>query len=317
MKKFLFPVLLMSTLVGLVASESMLRLKNRSMKNYDIEMWKYALHLKKVSENQTLGHEHQPSKTALLQSVTVRTNEFGLRGAPIDPSNDDHRRILFLGGSVTMGWGVPEERTLTELLKAKFTSQGKHVEVLNAGVGNFNATRYVELFFTRLEKLQPSDIVVHFALRDAEILIPANKNSLLRHSQLAATAWITLTRYFGKFRDVSLEEHYTKVYEPDSQGLAEMKKSLQLLAHYCSTHNIRLYLAMFPDLHDLTEYKFTFIHDKMKKISTELGYTYIDLYPALRNLTPEEVWAMPGDPHPNALGHQRMSETIFPVLALN
>jgi hypothetical protein len=30
---------------------------------------------------------------------------------------------------------------------------------------------------------------------------------------------------------------------------------------------------------------------------------------------PEEMFAMPGDPHPNALGHELMAEAIFPVIS--
>ena len=40
----------------------------------------------------------------------------------------------------------------------------------------------------------------------------------------------------------------------------------------------------------------------------------MDQLPAMRNLTPKDMWAMPGDPHPNALGHQRMAEAIYPLL---
>jgi lysophospholipase L1-like esterase len=30
---------------------------------------------------------------------------------------------------------------------------------------------------------------------------------------------------------------------------------------------------------------------------------------------PQELFAMPGDPHPNALGHRLMADAIFPILA--
>jgi lysophospholipase L1-like esterase len=53
----------------------------------------------------------------------------------------------------------------------------------------------------------------------------------------------------------------------------------------------------------------------MKRVAAELGYTYVDLLGAFGTLTPEQVWAMPGDPHPNALGHKLMADAIIPVLA--
>lgn len=309
-------VFIVTVTIGLMLfiAEGVIRLKNASMKNYDIEMWKYALKLKQPSPNPLIGHEHLPNQSAVLQSVEMRTNEYGLRGAPIDSQPTPQRRILFLGSSVTLGWGVPEASTLTQRLEKKFASQGQTVQVLNAGIGNFNTQRYVELFFTKLTSLQPTDIVVHYVLRDAEVLAPSKKNLLLRHSQLATTAWIVLSRYFSKFNEPSLEEHYHKVYDPNATGFQEMQKQLARLSQYCQANNIRLYFAMTPDIHDLIDYKYRDIHETMKTFSSQLGATFVDFLPAMQGLTPEEIWAMPGDPHPNALGHEKMAEALFPVL---
>src|ERR1700730_12834131 len=94
------------------ASEAMLRVKNASMKNYDIEMWRYSKELKTHSDNPSLGHVHLKHRSALLQGVTIRTNEWGLRGPPLAARDPGKRRILFLGSSITLGWGVPEDETV-------------------------------------------------------------------------------------------------------------------------------------------------------------------------------------------------------------
>ena len=130
-----------AVILSLGASEALLRLKNASMKNYDIEMWRYAKELKVRSENPILGHEHVASRSAVLQSVEIRINERGLRGAAVGRLRAGARRILFLGSSVTLGWGVKEEETLTARITAMFRADGKDVEVLNAGIGNYNAQR--------------------------------------------------------------------------------------------------------------------------------------------------------------------------------
>lgn len=318
MKNFLLTALLaiLSTGVALAVAEGVLRVKNSSMQNYDIEMWRYARELKKRSDNPLLGHEHVRSKSAALESVVIRINEWGLRGGPVPPSTPGKRRILFLGGSITLGWGVPEEETVTERLRRMFAADCQNVEMLNGGVGNYNADRYVELFLTKLTGLNPTDLVVHYFLRDAEMLDTGGGNAFLRNSQLAVTAWIAATRYLGKAHAMTLEEHYRAVYQPSSPGFQAMQGALKRLADYAAAHGIRLYLAMTPDVHDLTTYKFQFIHNLMQGIAAENGYVYIDLLPSLRNLTPEMIWALPGDPHPNGLGHQRMAEAIFPALRL-
>jgi lysophospholipase L1-like esterase len=309
-------LVLISTLIALGLGEVVLRVKNSSMQNYDIEMWRYAKELKVRSDDPLLGHEHVPSSKALLQSVEIRTNELGLRGGPLPPPKPGVRRILFLGSSVTLGWGVPESETVTARLEKMFAADGQQVEVLNAGIGNYNAPRYVERFLTRLTSIQPTDIVVHYFLRDAEALDAGGGNFLLRNSELAVTTWVAVSRYVGKGSEKSLLDHYKAVYDPQAQGYKDMRAALTRLADYCKRNNIRLYLAMTPDVHDLVNYPFDFIHKQIHDLADELGYIYIDQLPAMRNLTPKEMWSMPGDPHPNGLGHQRMAEAIYPTLRL-
>jgi lysophospholipase L1-like esterase len=246
--------------------------------------------------------------------VDIRINDKGLRGENVPSGPPTQRRILFLGSSVTLGWGVPESQTVTQEIQKMFKERGTSVEVLNAGIGNYNAVRYVERFLTKLTDLSPTDIVVHCFLRDAEVLDAGRNNPLLRNSQLAVTAWTTVNRFLNKSKEQTLEDHYKAVFQTTAPGFIEMRRALEKLAQYAKTHNIRLYLAMTPDVHDLVDYKFTFIHDLMEKVAADLGYHYIDLLPAMRNLTPQELWAMPGDPHPNAVGHHRMADAIFPHL---
>jgi hypothetical protein len=42
----------------------------------------------------------------------------------------------------------------------------------------------------------------------------------------------------------------------------------------------------------------------------------VDLYDSFKNIDkPKEIWAMPGDPHPNARGHQIIANQLFPILS--
>jgi hypothetical protein len=113
MKRVLSSLLvsIVSFAVALGVGEGMLRAKNRSMKTYDIEMWRYAKELKARSGDPQLDFDHIKSASAVLQNVTIRLNEWGLRGGAVEPVPDGGRRILFLGGSIALGWGVPAAKT--------------------------------------------------------------------------------------------------------------------------------------------------------------------------------------------------------------
>jgi lysophospholipase L1-like esterase len=304
-------LIVVSAAVALLAGEIMLRIKNSSMKTYDIEMWRYAKELKQRSTDPDLGFDHLKSKSALLQGVRINLNEAGLRGPPLREGAPDERRILFLGGSITLGWGVPEDQTVEMQLQDMLRATGEKVQVLNGGVGNYNTVRYVSRFFKELTGLHPTDIVVQYFLRDAEQLPNESGNFLLRNSELAVTLWIAYHRLFDRQGEASLVDHYRKVYDPAAPGFLEMKRKLEELAQYGHAHNIRLYMAMTPDIHNLINYKFQFIHDQMRQIADQDGYRFIDLLPALLGRPPEQLYAMPGDPHPNALGHKLMAQAIF------
>src|SRR5689334_2127500 len=109
---FSLGLLVCSMVVALAISEGILRVKNSSMKNYDIEMWRYARELKVKSSDPSLDFEHLKNKSAVLQNVEIRLNEWGLRGDAVPAVSPDKRRVLFLGASTTLGWGVPEEETV-------------------------------------------------------------------------------------------------------------------------------------------------------------------------------------------------------------
>jgi lysophospholipase L1-like esterase len=305
---------LVSDVVCVLAGEVLLRMMNSSMRNYDIEMWRYARELKVKVDDPALDFDHARNKDAILQGVSIRLNGHGLRGP--EPENQVRigRRILVLGGSITLGWGVAEAETVSSRLQAMLARDGRGVEVLNGGVGNYNATRYVARFFKQLTDLRPSDILVLYFPRDAEELAPGQSSVVLRNSELAVTLWIAARRLFDRAGEQSLVEHYQAAYRPDAAGYLRMKDELKRLSAHAAANDIRIHLAMVPDFHGLRDYKLGFVHTLMEKNAAELGYRFIDLLPALQGRRPEEIWAMPGDPHPNALGHKLMAETILPKL---
>lgn len=307
-------LIVISVVVCLGLAEGALRLKNSTMNNYDIEMWRYGKTLKVRTGDAELPIDHVKSSSAVLQNVTIRINSSGLRGGPVEPLSDGARRILVLGNSIALGWGVPEEDTVEAQLETMLAARGAPAQVLNGGMGNCNAPQYVARFFKNFSGLNPTDIVVLYNMRDAEVVTPGAENPILRHSELAVTLWTAYQRLFSKTGMNVLTEHYHAVNRVDAPGFIAMKRSLGALAEYAKAHDIRIFLAMAPETHDLVDYKFEFAHDLMGRIAAEQGYVYIDLLPIMRNISPEKVFVMPGDPHPNRFGHELMARGILPAI---
>ena len=71
---------------------------------------------------------------------------------------------------------------------------------------------------------------------------------------------------------------------------------------------------MMPEVHDLENYQYGFVHEKMRDLVLPMGYVYIDPLKDLQNEETNSLWAMPGDPHPNAKAHSIFAGTTYPVI---
>ena len=302
-------ILIVTVSIMLLIAEGIVVLKNRDMKNYDVEMWRYAKYIKMRSDDPMMGHEHRPNQKGVFQSVEIRTNNFGLRGPDIVMNSSKKRRILFLGSSCTLGWGVPESETITAILQEKL---GDDTEVLNAGIGNYNTVRYVELFLKKLYILNPTDVVVQYFINDTEVLEAAGGNWFLRNSQFAVMLWHVLNNVLQQNTEKDIVEYYRGLYQPNAAGFKEMKKALDRLKEYTDPRGIRVYFLMTPDFYNISDYKYNFIHEIMRKEAVERGFLYLDLLPAFTNVkNSRSLWVMEKDPHPNGAVQRIMADYFF------
>src|SRR6202521_5424036 len=138
LKGLLIPAL---TLVILsAAAEFGLRLAFARSLDFGMEMWKYAVILKRPVPDPRLSFVHAPFGHAFLMGADVAINSQGLRDKEYTlrkPSGT--YRVMMLGDSTTFGWGVPVDATVAKILEQKLNAAdlGRSFEVVNAGVGNY------------------------------------------------------------------------------------------------------------------------------------------------------------------------------------
>lgn len=276
-------------------------------------MWRYAREIKQVDDTPLIGHSHRPSAQGTFQNVGIATNSLGMRG-PEPSKRASVKTALLLGSSITLGWGVNEEDTLRAV--ADHELRGKW-QVLNGGIGNFNALRAVSLFRTKWRgKIHPDAVVVHYFVGDADKLAPSKENFVMHNSMLAVSLYYMVHQLFEGERGVdNLIRRYRAAYDPSAPGYVEMLGALADLNIMAKEDGFRVVLAMMPDVHQLQNYPFGFIHERMKEIAAEKGWTYIDFLDELKNFKGPELWAIPGDPHPNADAHRLMGLRLAQVLA--
>jgi lysophospholipase L1-like esterase len=320
MKRFLIRVFLVtiSVVVSFFLFEAVARLFNYAGRNYDIEMWKYAVELKRLSSNPTLGIEHIPNKTARLQNTVISINSMGFRDREYSQEKPAGvYRILVLGSSITLGWGVDYETAYAKVAERKLNDdlQGIRVEVINCGVGNYNAQREVEQFFTRGVRLNPDMVLVSFFMNDLAELEPSEPNFFVKHFQLVVMAWSKWNYLATKYgMRENFEQLYKRLYREDSKQWLKATSQLKRLIDYAKEHKIRVLLAVTPDIHDFDKYPFQFIHDMVRKVAQENQIEFIDFFDSLKTKRADELWNMPGDPHPNGSGHRLMADQFVSFL---
>ena len=133
-------LLLFSILILSAAAELFLRLSYPAYSNYNTEMWRYSSKLKRID---TLSgcHVHVPNGSGIFYNARIQTNSLGLRADAdyITPKPKGKKRILVLGDSITMGWGVNSNYTYPKVLERLLRERYKDIEVINSGVGNYNS----------------------------------------------------------------------------------------------------------------------------------------------------------------------------------
>ena len=194
--------------------------------DFSMEMWKYAVSLKQPVPDPRLSFVHRPNSTAFLMGVQFSINSMGLRDREFPREKPPGvYRIVWLGDSTTLGWGVPLSGTAPKILERELNAAGHgRFEVLNAGVGNYNTVQEVEHYLTIDRSFHPDLVILEYFINDAESVPRERSVGLLGRSYLAAFA---LSHFDGALRVAGLRprwrEYYASLYRDGSPGLEAAK----------------------------------------------------------------------------------------------
>lgn len=285
--------------------------------HYHLEMWKYAVSVKEVADDPAIGHRHKPLSAARLMGVDVSINADGLRDDDLHRSNTDAKKVLMLGDSITFGWGVPQNETVSQRLEAVLPqSVGQAVSVINSGVGNYNTAMEVAWFEQYGLQMNPDLVVLNVFINDAEETpVPAVVHwwdTLLYSRVILFGAFDTVRRLI--FGGPDWKDYYADLYRPDAAGWQAMRSSITNLAEICRANNIPLIVVDYPELRELDPYPFSDVSDKIVALASELNVEYVSLLPAVQGQSPDELWVTVPDPHPNSYANKLFADSLGPII---
>jgi hypothetical protein len=141
----------------------------------------------------------EPESRYEWQGIPVEINAHGLRGPETTYAKPTGTfRILNLGDSVAMGWGVREEETYGRRLEQWLNEQGTdglHYEVINAGVPGWNLANALAYLQAEGLKYEPDLILLDLTLTN-DI---KGDSALLANNQPAPIQWLRDNTYFWPF----------------------------------------------------------------------------------------------------------------------
>ena len=310
---------LIGILIGYGMIEAYVRILETNGQNFDIEMWRYAKDLKRVSDIPGAGHEHVPNAEGVYMGVPVTISSAGWR-------DDEHprekpantTRIMMLGDSVTFGWGAPPDGVTSHVLENLLNAAGdRHgYEVINTGIGNTNTSMQTAMFLARGRSYEPDVVVLNYFINDAEETPERKGNWLIDHSYaavfVASRFDMLMRRYFGRG---SWLDYYRALYEPGQPGWREARAAFGRLADYCRENGIALMVAHYPELHQLEPYPFADVTGLVRDMAASEGVPFVDLLPGVRGMEPESLWVTPTDAHPNKRAAEAYAAGIADALA--
>ena len=251
-----------------------------------------------------------------MQEVEIATNQYGQRD--IDYNNVDlksyDRRFLFIGSSVTLGWGVKAEDTYVNLLNKKAKQENKKWLFINGGVGNYNTERYVNNYLENWKDLDFTDIVINFFVNDTEKLNPKKINFFFQHTHLGVALWKIQNKFKNYKTNQSLTDYYKSKFDSNYEGYINAKKEILKLTKHCKKKNINCSIFLIPDIHQNNPYPFLFINKKIAKLAKENKISFLDLYESIEGIETTKLWNEHNDPHPNKDGHLLFSNKIYEYL---
>jgi len=283
---------------------------------YDIEMTRYAINVKEDSDNPKIGHVHKPGSKMELMDVDVSINSDGLRDRDYPVERGDAYRIIFLGDSLTFGWGVEQEDTFQYILEDQI-SKVTPTEIINFGTGNYNTEQEVSLFFEKGVKYSPDKVVLFYFINDAEVTPQKSGLWFLGYSHFISFYWSRINSLLNNFfASKSFKDYYTALYSDDQEGWINSKKAMLQLRNYCRENGIAFQVVLLPELHDTDNVIFAEVYNKISLFLQQSGIEYVSLADLFSDHGDQiGLWVSYDDAHPNDLAHGRIADSLVEFIS--
>lgn len=296
-------------LVTIILELSIRAISSGYIYNYDVEMHRYGLLLKeKAPEKEVV--KHKKNKSEILMGTEVSTDCQGNRVIIKNELSDIKplKTLMFLGDSITLGWGVEASKTFSGLAAMEL---GSRIQVINAGVGNTNT----EMEVARLRRFCLSGFIPNYLflvwfINDAEPSYEYRSPKWYEYSVISSlwTGW--LKRLVNPLKQ-DYFSYYKSLYNEDKKGFQNMRRAIYDLAQLCEENKIMAEIFLIPEMHEIHHFgRFKNEYKKASKIFNDAGFQTIPGDTFFEQGDYEKYFVTPSDAHPNALANRLLFKAL-------
>lgn len=240
--------------------------------------------LRAESEDGETWSLHRPHLKESFYGHPFLTNTLGLRNSEVQKGPS--RNILWLGSSVALGWGLPEEERLSSLLGSLWPTKN----IVNAGVANHRGRDHFRTFQFLKEEVQPTHVILMF-----------HRNDIYKSGESIPK---------GLQRSFLLAMLYNQLQGSVSQAppVKDLESLLQL-ASFCRTEKIPFVILVVPDLEE-SSVPFSQVVQELKERGLpvfEVPLSALGDY----QLSLKKLWLSPSDPHGNSTYQKLVAEYLL------
>jgi lysophospholipase L1-like esterase len=286
--------------------------------------------LEALPEPQSIFELARPNVRLRIGNSEYRTNSAGFRGPEVpERPAEGTWRIVVVGDSYAMGWGVPEEQAYASVLQESLNASdaGLTFEVLNLGLGGLDITRVVGRLVNPGLRFHPHLVVYGFTQNDIDGPEdrgrdePGRRDAIAREwlrfadsrsalLQVLWPRWASLRSAVWPSEGFQERVMVTKYRDPTrfrrvSDGLDKLA-AIQRRSGVCVHVLIHTEIAHLRLFHPFAE-----VYDRVERAARRRGLSVTQSLPAFRWRDSGALRLGIFDGHPNAEGHRILAEALL------
>jgi len=287
----------------------------------------------RLSENKNLLYELRPDSEAKNRGVEFAINSFGFRDKTYQKKKTSRFRLIFVGDSITYGWGVPLEHTYHKQLDKFFYAEGYDIDVMGMGVVGYNTIQEFHLIKENALDFNPDMIILQITMNDFERTVriktyqEGTRFSLRRYHDYSIPFIIKKTKltyslmknsHLFKFLNLKLywlKNKNASIYTPEDMylmGEENAFRHLRKIKSLLDSEGIRFATVIFPFRKSGDVYPYTSLHEKIHQELEKMEVPYLDLYEVINISIEESLWE--DKIHPTVRGYNLASHALFEFL---